>query len=62
MSSSQPKRPLQPKTASTRHETSTRASTNQVFAYFPDARNTDSIQIHINGEIISLDHWEYQRE
>ena len=31
---------------------------DQLFAYFPDVDNGDSIGIHINGEIIDLKDWE----
>ena len=31
---------------------------DQVFAYFPDVDNGDSIGIHINGELHDLGHWE----
>lgn len=31
---------------------------DQIFAYFPDARNTDLIGIHINGILLPLSEWE----
>jgi hypothetical protein len=34
---------------------------DQVFAYFPDADNADSIALHINGELIDLSSWESTR-
>lgn len=31
---------------------------DQVFAYFPDADNGDSLGIHLNGVLVSLKDWE----
>ena len=31
---------------------------DQVFAYFPDADNTDSLSIHINGVLMPVREWE----
>jgi len=30
---------------------------DQVFAYFPDADNTDTIELHVIGILYSLDEW-----
>lgn len=30
---------------------------DQVFAYFPDADNTDTIELHVIGVLYSLDEW-----
>lgn len=35
---------------------------DQVFAYFPDADDTDKIGIHINGVLIPRKEWEAQAE
>lgn len=35
---------------------------DQVFAYFPDADNTDKIGIHLNGVLIPLKEWGAMQE
>ena len=35
---------------------------DQVFAYFPDAENNDSIGIHLNGVLMTLEDWEKMSE
>jgi hypothetical protein len=35
---------------------------DQVFAYFPDAENNDTIGIHLNGVLIPLDEWVKEAE
>ena len=35
---------------------------DQIFAYFPDVDNGDSIGIHINGVLIEREEWEYMPE
>jgi len=30
---------------------------DQVFAYFPDADNTDTIELHVIGELFRLEEW-----
>jgi len=35
---------------------------DQVFAYFPDADNTDTIELHVVGILYSLDEWRKLRE
>lgn len=31
---------------------------DQIFAYFPDADNTDVLEVHINGVLLKLTEWE----
>jgi hypothetical protein len=35
---------------------------DQVFAYFPDAKNLDTISIHLNGVLIPLAEWVKEAE
>ena len=35
---------------------------DQVFAYFPDADNTDTIELHLIGVLYSLDAWQKLKE
>lgn len=35
---------------------------DQVFAYFPDSDNTDTIELHIIGELYRLEEWRSRKE
>lgn len=35
---------------------------DQIYAYFPDADNTDTIELHIIGDLFALDVWRQMRE
>lgn len=35
---------------------------DQVFAYFPDSDNTDTIELHVIGILMTLDEWRQMRE
>jgi len=35
---------------------------DQIFAYFPDAINTETIELHVIGELFRLEEWRTRRE
>jgi len=35
---------------------------DQVFAYFPDAENTETIELHVIGELFRLEEWRARRK